>query len=88
METQGSLSSSQEPSTNLYLEPDQSSPYQSILSLSKIILRRNINPPTSILVFLVVYFNLAFPPIFYMHSYSPSFVLQARPISFSLTWSV
>jgi hypothetical protein len=39
------------------------------------------------LVFLVVSFRLAFPPIFYMHPSSPPFVLCALPISSSLTWS-
>jgi hypothetical protein len=33
------------------------------------------------LVFLVVSFLLACPPIFYMHAYSPPFVLHAPPIS-------
>jgi hypothetical protein len=33
------------------------------------------------LVFLVVSFLLAFPPISYMHSSSPPFVLHALPIS-------
>jgi hypothetical protein len=32
------------------------------------------------LVFQVVSFLLAFPPIFYMHSSSPPFVLHAPPI--------
>jgi hypothetical protein len=35
----------------------------------------------------VVTILLAFPPISYMHSYSPPFVLHALPISSSLTWS-
>jgi hypothetical protein len=39
------------------------------------------------LVFLVGSFLLAFPPISYMHSPSPSFMLHALPISFSWTWS-
>jgi hypothetical protein len=34
----------------------------------------------------VVSFLLAFPPISYMHSQSPPFVLHALPISSSLTW--
>jgi hypothetical protein len=38
------------------------------------------------LVFLVVSFLLTCPPISYMHSYSPPFVLHAPPISFFLTW--
>jgi hypothetical protein len=37
-----------------------------------------------VLVFLVVSFLLAFPPISYMHSSSSPFVLHALPISFSL----
>jgi hypothetical protein len=41
-------------------------------------------PPTTGLVFLVVSFLLAFPPISYIHSSSPPFVLHALPISFSL----
>jgi hypothetical protein len=39
------------------------------------------------LVFLVVSFLLAFPPISYMHSSPPPFVLHALPISSSFTWS-
>jgi hypothetical protein len=42
-------------------------------------------PPTYILVFLVVSFLLAFPPISYMHSSSHPFVLHSLSISFSLT---
>jgi hypothetical protein len=37
MESEGSLSCSQKPSTGPYPEPDQSSPYHPILSLLKII---------------------------------------------------
>jgi hypothetical protein len=44
-------------------------------------------PLTYVLVFLVVPFLLAFPPISYMHCSSPPFVLHALPISSSLTWS-
>jgi hypothetical protein len=40
-----------------------------------------------VLVFPVVSFLLAFPPIPYMHSSSPTFVLHVLPISSSLTWS-
>jgi hypothetical protein len=40
-----------------------------------------------IFVFLVVSFLLAFPPISYMHSSSPPFVLHALPISSFFTWS-
>jgi hypothetical protein len=39
------------------------------------------------LVFPVVSFLLDFPPISYMHSSSPPFVLHALPISSALTWS-
>jgi hypothetical protein len=39
------------------------------------------------LVFPVVSFLLAFPPIFHIHSSSPPFVLHAVSISSSLTWS-
>jgi hypothetical protein len=42
----------------------------------------------SVLVFPVVSFLLDFPPISYMHSSSPPFVLHALPISSSLTWWV
>jgi hypothetical protein len=42
-------------------------------------------PHTYVLVFLVVSFLLAFPPISYIHSASPPFVLHALPISSSLT---
>jgi hypothetical protein len=48
MESEGSLPSSQEPSTGPYLEPDQSSPHHSILFL--------------VWIFPVVSFLLAFPP--------------------------
>jgi hypothetical protein len=40
-----------------------------------------------VLVFLMVFFLVAFPPISYMHSSSPPFVLHALPISSSLTSS-
>jgi hypothetical protein len=75
MEPEGSLPRSQEPSTGRYPEPDPSNPYHPILSLS----------PTYVLVIPVVSFLLDFPPISYMHSASPPFVLHALPISFSLT---
>jgi hypothetical protein len=42
---------------------------------------------TSVLVFLVVFLFLAFPPTFYMRSSSTPFMLLALPISPSLTWS-
>jgi hypothetical protein len=40
-----------------------------------------------VLVFLLVSFLLAFPPISYMHSSSPQFVLHALPISSGLEHS-
>jgi hypothetical protein len=43
-------------------------------------------PPTYFLVFPVVSFLPAFPPISYMHSSSRPFVLHALPISSSLTY--
>jgi hypothetical protein len=46
----------------------------------------NIVYPTYVLVFLVVSFLLAFPPISYMSSSSPPFVLHSLSISSSLTW--
>jgi hypothetical protein len=39
------------------------------------------------MVFLMVSFLSAFPPISYMYSYSPQCVLHASPILFSLTRS-
>jgi hypothetical protein len=42
---------------------------------------------TYVLVFLVVSFLLAFPPVSYMHSSSSPLVLHALPISSSFTWS-
>jgi hypothetical protein len=46
-----------------------------------------ISPPTFVLVFLVVSFSLAFPPITYTLSSPSSFVLHSQRISSSLTWS-
>jgi hypothetical protein len=86
MEPEGSLPCSQEPSNGPYPEPDRSSPYDLIPSyLSKI--HFNIMHITYVLVFLVVSFLLAFPPISYMHSSSPPFVLHALPLTTILTWS-
>jgi hypothetical protein len=82
MEPDGLLPCSQEPSTGPYPEPDRSSPYHHILSK---IYFNIFHPPTS-LFFLVVSSHLAFPPISYMHSSSPPFVLHARLISSSLAW--
>jgi hypothetical protein len=38
-------------------------------------------PTPYVLVFLVVSFLLAFPPVSHIHSSSPQFVLHALPIS-------
>jgi hypothetical protein len=46
MEPEGSLSCSRKPSTGTYSEPDQSSPYHPILSLSKIYFNI-VHPSTS-----------------------------------------
>jgi hypothetical protein len=70
MEPKVSLPCSQEPSTGPYLQPDKSTPYHPILSL--------YCPPTHVLVFLVVSFLLAFPPIFYMDSSFP--IRATRPV--------
>jgi hypothetical protein len=76
MEPEDSLSCSQEPYTGPY--PKQIDPVHTIPSyISK-------SPPIYVLVFLVVFFLLAFPPIFYMDYSSPPFVLHALPISSSL----
>jgi hypothetical protein len=76
MEPKGSLPCSQEPSTGPYPKPDQSNPYHSISLRSILILSTFVS------------YLLAFPPISYMHSASPPFMLHALPISSSLTWSV
>jgi hypothetical protein len=61
MKPEGSLPCLQEPSTGPYPQPDQSSTYHPILS------KIHFNsPPTYVLVFLVVSFLLAFPPISYI----------------------
>jgi hypothetical protein len=74
MELEGSLSCSQKPSTGLYPEPDKSEPPHPILSLQEPF---KYCPPTYSLVFLVISFLLAFPPMFFMQSSSPPFVLHA-----------
>jgi hypothetical protein len=75
MEPEGSLPCSQQLSTGPFPEPDRSSPYHPIPSLQ--------DPTTHVLVFLVVSFFLAFPPIPYIHSSFTLFVLHALPISSS-----
>jgi hypothetical protein len=62
------------------INPVHTTPY-----LSKI--HFNIIYPPYVLVFLAVSFLLDFPPISYMYSCSPPFMLHALPISSSLTWS-
>jgi hypothetical protein len=69
MELEGSLPCSQEPSTGPYPEPDQSSPYNPIPSSILIL------STTYVLVFLVVSFILAFPPIAYIRT--PIIPIQA-----------
>jgi hypothetical protein len=69
MEPERSIPCSQEHSTGPYPEPYQSNP---------------ISLRSYVLVFLVVFFLLACPPISYMHSYSPPFVLHAPPILLDL----
>jgi hypothetical protein len=74
-EPEGSSPCSQEPSTGSYPETNRSSPYHPSLSLLRSIL---YCPPTYVLVFLVVSFLLAFPPISYMQSSSSPFVLPSN----------
>jgi hypothetical protein len=75
--------SSRKPSTGPYHKPDQSSPYQSILSLRSILIFSThllLGLPSGL-------FPSESPPMPYMHSCSPPFVLHALPVSSSLTWS-
>jgi hypothetical protein len=83
IEHKGLLPCLQEPSTGLYSEPDQFSPYHLILSLQDPSL---YYPLTYALVFLVVSLVLTFPSIFYIHS--NSVVLPVLPISSSLISSL
>jgi hypothetical protein len=83
MEPEGSISCSQEPATGPYPEPYRLSPHHPILSK----IHFNIVHP-HVLVFPVVSFLLAFPPISYIHSSSPPFVLHAPAISSILAWSL
>jgi hypothetical protein len=69
------ITCSQEPSTDPCPKPHESNPYHPILSL---------DPHLGL---LSVCFSLAVPPIWYMHSSYPPFVLHALPISSPLTWS-
>jgi hypothetical protein len=82
MEAEGSLLCSQEPSTGPYPEPNQSSPYQPILSLLdfNIIHPLRLGPSSGL-------FASGFPTNIYMRSSSLPFVLHALPISSSFTWS-
>jgi hypothetical protein len=68
MEPEGSIPNSQELSTCPYPEPDQSSPQHPIPPLQD---ASQYYPLTYVLVFLVVSFPLAFPPITYARSSSP-----------------
>jgi hypothetical protein len=77
MEPEGSLLCSQEPSTGPYSEPDQSHPV-SPRSILILVTHLHLGLPSGLF--------LAFPPISYMHSSSPPFVIHALPVSSSFTW--
>jgi hypothetical protein len=77
MEPRGPIPNSQELSTCSYPGPDQSSPHHPIPPLKD---PSKYYPPIYVLVFLVVSFPLAFPPITYTRSSSPLFVLHDPPI--------
>jgi hypothetical protein len=79
MEPEGSIPCSQEPSTGPYPEPYQSNPIHSILSYLSKLHFNIVHPPTS--WSSSSSFLLACPPISYMHSCSPPFVIHAPPIS-------
>jgi hypothetical protein len=76
MEPEGSIPNSQELSTCSYPEPDHSSAHQPIPTLQDPFYF--YYPPTC--VFLVLSFNLAFPPIIYRLSSSPPFLLHGIPL--------
>jgi hypothetical protein len=82
MEPEGSVPNSQELSTCSYPEPDQSSPYHPIPPLQ---VPFYYYPPTYVLVFLVVSFPLAFPPIIYTRSSSPPEVIAVQNCILSLS---
>jgi hypothetical protein len=82
MESEGSSPCSQEPSTGPYPEADRPSLHHPILSIWDPFY---YCPPTYVLVFLVVSFLLASPPISYMHFTFLPCVLHTLPISSSLT---
>jgi hypothetical protein len=77
MEHEGPLPRSQEPSTGPYPDPDQDSSYHPILSPRSILILYT----TYVLVFLAVFFILAFPPI------SSPFMVHALFVYYSLTQS-
>jgi hypothetical protein len=81
MESEGSLTCSQEPSTGPYPEPDQSSPYHPILSKIHFII---IHPPTLDLPSGLLWFPHEYP--IHAFIFAP-FVLHALPIPLSLPWS-
>jgi hypothetical protein len=76
---EGSLPCSQEPFSGPYPELERLSPYHPIPSyLSKIYVLQYC-PLTCVMVFLVVSFLLAFPPVSYMHSSSPQLCYMPWP---------
>jgi hypothetical protein len=68
MESEGSLPSSQQSYNGL---PGQSSPYHPIIYVS-LQNPSQYHPLTYVLVLLMIFFLLAFPPIYCMHSSSPN----------------
>jgi hypothetical protein len=75
MEPEGSIPNSQELSTCSYPEPDQSGPHHPIPPLQD---PSKYYPSTFVLVFLVVSFPLAFPPIIYKRFSSPHSCYMTR----------